>query len=149
MRWRRRSRLPRTRPRAAPDRARWRRRHRTRRAPRRRRVRWRTPCAASLGPRPLRPRARTSCAPQSQHPLGGDVALDLVRARVDGSGEGELVALLPGRIEIEIGANEIEGDLVQLDVELTPPDLVDAGLCARLRTIDEPRDRFEGEQLVR
>ena len=39
---------------------------------------------------------------QSQHSLGGDVALDLVGARVDGTRQCELVALFPGRVEIGV-----------------------------------------------
>src|SRR5437588_632200 len=58
---------------------------------------------------------------QPEHPLGGDVALDLVRARVDRARQCELVALLPRRIEVEIRTDEVERDLVELDVELAPP----------------------------
>src|SRR5436305_5584399 len=99
---------------------------------------------------PVQPeREVTSCARQTQHAFRGDVPLDLVGPRIDRTGERELVALLPRRIEVEVGADEVEGDLVQLDVELAPPDLVDARLRARLLPADASRDRLEREQLVR
>ena len=50
--------------------------------------------------------------------LGGDVALDLVGAGVDRARQRELPALAPRALELGVGAEQVERDLVQLDVEL-------------------------------
>src|SRR5439155_13522734 len=105
------------------------------------------PCATCPAPRSALRSARTSYARQSEHSFGGDVALDLVGARVDRAGQRELVALLPRRVEIELGADQVEGDLVQFDVELAPPDLVDARLRAGLGPVHQAGDGLEREQL--
>src|SRR6478736_4716217 len=49
---------------------------------------------------------------QAEHALGRDVALDLVGARVDRAGEGELPALAPGPVELGLGTEDVEGGLV-------------------------------------
>src|ERR671918_267924 len=57
---------------------------------------------------------------EAEHPLGGDVALDLVGAGVDRSRQRELRALQPGSLDLGAGPEQVEGDLVQLDVQLRP-----------------------------
>src|SRR2546430_12980341 len=47
-------------------------------------------------------------------------SLDLVRPRVDGPGQGELVALVPRSLELGVGAEQAPGKLVHADVELGP-----------------------------
>ena len=69
---------------------------------------------------------------EPQDALGGDVALDLVGAGVDRARQRELPALAPRPLELGLGSEEVEGDLVELDVELAPPELREAGLGAWL-----------------
>ena len=81
-----------------------------------------TPWRAGRAPRRGTPtwssvRGRTSSG-EPQEALGGDVALDLVGAGVDRARQRELPALAPRALELGVGAEQVEGDLVQLDVEL-------------------------------
>src|ERR1700722_2946810 len=92
--------------------------------------------SASLSPR------------QPEHPLGDDVALDLVRAGVDRAGEGELEALHPGAVDLGVRAEEAEGDLVHSHVHLRPEDLVQARLGADRLSVGEPRRGLEGVEAV-
>src|SRR3954454_18269667 len=101
-----------------------------------------TGCPRPSASRPGRPRtpvarrregnASPAALRQAQHALGDDVALDLVRARVDGAGQGEDVPLGPvGVSQLAVPAQEIEGGLGDADVVLGPEDLVQAGLGAK------------------
>src|SRR5262245_59222537 len=109
-------------------------------------------------PRGLRPRtpsasgslavARPPCARcarpspgQTQQAFGGDVALDLVGAGVDRTRQRELVALRPRSFELGLGTEEVERELVQVDVELAPPDLVDGRLGPEGAPFAQARDR--------
>src|SRR5918996_2331957 len=85
---------------------------------------------------------------EAEHPLGGDVALDLVGAGVDRSRQRELPALRPGSLDLGAGPEQVEGDLVQLDVQLRPPELVDRAVGAHARAARQPGHRVEREQPV-
>src|SRR5438552_937884 len=67
------------------------------------------------------PPDRSSGEPQDA--LGHDVALDLVGAGVDRTGQGELEALVPRPFELGLGTKEPEGRLVHTHVELGPEEL--------------------------
>src|SRR5579875_2609503 len=85
---------------------------------------------------------------QPQQPLGDDVALDLVGARVDRTGEREQVAVGPLAGELRIRAEEVERGLVQRHVELRPVQLADRRLRAQRATVEQFGDRRPGVQLV-
>src|ERR671918_750568 len=85
---------------------------------------------------------------EAEHPLGGDVALDLVGAGVDRSRQRELPALQPGSLDLGAGPEQVEGELVQLDVQLRPPELVDRAVGAHARAARQPGHRVEREQPV-
>src|SRR3954447_15359722 len=98
---------------------------------------------SSVNPNLIGTSAPPSSAWQAQAALGRDVALDLVGPGADRAGQRELPALRPRARRLRVGREQVERDLVQLDVELGPPDLHQARLRTGRPTLDRPGDGLQ------
>ena len=92
-----------------------------------------------------------------EDPLGDDVALDLAGAAPDGVGQSEQVVLHPSAAapglarfghELGVGPEDVEGRLVEVDVELRPVELHEARLGADVDAVLDTRLRPQPVEAV-